>query len=291
MNIMPSITAKKAWTAREKIVREFIRYYEADGHQNSSALAHGRWKAQHDHGATVENIARLETANGIGILSNTVPSTFWMLFYVYSRPELLESLREEVRQHAVQIDASNGTHTIDLAAIRDHCVLLVSTFQEMLRLRSIAAPTRFLHEDVLLANKYFLQKGAMLQMPSQCLNLEDSNWGKDAKEFNPTRFMGKAKLRSTGYMSFGSSPNICPGRHFASAEILAIVAMMVLRYEISPVRGSWKEPKLNSHAIAASMGPLAEEFPVTFSAKNEVEGVQWRFSVTEGKGKFGLVVG
>ncbi|KAJ6032767.1 hypothetical protein N7540_003499, partial [Penicillium herquei] len=208
MNIIPSLTARKAWTAREKIMAEFIKFYKADGHQNSSALAHGRWKAQHDH-----------------------------------------------------------------AAIRDDCVLLVSIFQEMLRLGSGAAPARFVNDDILLGNKYFSQKGAMLQMPAQCLNLEKSRWGNDAKEFNPRRFMKKAKLRSTG------------------EEILAVVAMMFLRYDISPVGGFWKEPKLNGYAIASSMGPLAEEFPATFTAREEFEGVQWRFNVTEGKGRFSLVVG
>ncbi|KAJ5715188.1 P450 monooxygenase [Penicillium malachiteum] len=138
-----------------------------------------------------------------------------MPFDVYCRPDLLQSIREEVRQHAIRVDHQKKTYTIDLAAIRDHCILLVSTFQEMLRVRSSAAPTRFLHDDVLLANKYLFQRGAMLQIPAQCLNQEKSNWGTYAREFNPSRFMGKAKQRSPGYMS----PNICPGRNFASGEI------------------------------------------------------------------------
>lgn len=90
-------------------------------------MTYGRWKTQHDAGAITENIARLEVATGIEILSNTVPATFWTLFDIYSRPKLLIELREEISKNALQIDTS-GTKIIDLADIKDPCPLLLSTF-------------------------------------------------------------------------------------------------------------------------------------------------------------------
>ena len=76
LNIWPKYTASIAWAAREKLVKAFTGYFIADGHRDSSAMTMARWKTQHDAGATTEVIARLEFANTIGILSNTVPSTF-----------------------------------------------------------------------------------------------------------------------------------------------------------------------------------------------------------------------
>ena len=76
LRIFPRITARKAFKSREKIVASFVKYFEAGGQENSSQMTYQRWKTQHDAGATIEDIARLETAAGIGILANTVPSIF-----------------------------------------------------------------------------------------------------------------------------------------------------------------------------------------------------------------------
>ncbi|KAI9676944.1 MAG: hypothetical protein M1817_006783 [Caeruleum heppii] len=299
LKMAPRITAPKAFQAREKVVASFVRYYEAGGHENSSQMTYGRWKTQHDAGATIEDIARLETAAGIGILSNTVPSTFWTLFEIYSRPDLVTRLREEVLQHAVHIESQESgppTHAIDLADIRDHCVLLVSTFQEVLRLRSNGAPTRVVYDDVVLNDQYLLKAGSVLQLPAHSINREEGSWGPQAEDFDPERFLPKQEKQkdrksATSYMSFGASPNICPGRHFASGEILALVAMMLMRYDVTPGRGRWDRPKLNPRAMAASITPPVEAFSVRVSPRKEFENARWGFRVTEGKGKFNLITG
>ncbi len=275
-----------------------MKYYENDGHLQSSEMTMGRWKAQHDAGATPRDIARLETAAGIGILSNTVPSTFWTIFEIYSRPNLLDKLRAEVLD-AMRDDTSTigsqSLYTIDLAKIRDACPLLVSTYQEVLRLRSNGAPTRVVYKDIMLGDRYLLKAGAVLQMPAQSINREDSTWGADADEFNPSRFIAngerKDQKRVTGFMSFGASPNMCPGRHFASSEVLAMAAMLMLRYDIKPASGEWARPRLNTRAMAASITPPVEEFLVQVSPRKEFEGAKWTFKVTEGKGKFSLITG
>ncbi|MCJ1348396.1 hypothetical protein MMC31_006628 [Peltigera leucophlebia] len=299
LNVLPHITARKAFKAREKIVASFVKFYEAGGHKNSSQLTYGRWEAQHSAGASNEDIARLETAASIGILSNTVPSAFWTLFEIYSRPELLAKLREETLMGALHVGIStngaNHPHVIDLAAIRDQCPLLVSTFQEVLRLRSNGAPTRVVSKDIVLNGQYLLKAGSVLQMPSKIINRERSTWGEKAEEFIPSRFManGQAKehRRATGFMSFGASPNICPGRHFATGEIMALIGMMVLRYNITPTNKSWDPPRLNPRALAASVTPPIEEFRVRISPRKVIDGASWSFCVTEGKGKFGLITG
>ena len=258
-------------------------------------MTYGRWKTQHDAGATTEDIARLETAAGIGILSNTVPSTFWTIFEIYSRPELLVKLRDEISQNALHLDDSSAIHTIDLADIKDHCPLLVSTFQETLRLRSNGAPTRLVYRDIVLNDQYLLKAGGVLQMPSECINRESSTWGVNSSEFDPSRFVAngeqKQSNRATGFMSFGASPNVCPGRHFATGEIAATVAMLLLRYDITPQIGTWISPKLNPRAIAASVTPPIEEFKVRISPRKEFQGTEWAFRVTEGRGRYPLVTG
>jgi hypothetical protein len=302
LKIMPRFTARRAYLGRETLVSAFLDYYAAHGHENSSEMTYARWKVQRDAGASTADIARLEAAAGIGILSNTVPSTFWALFEIYSRPDLLADLRKEIIGNALSVDgqdneSASGVHVIDLAKIRDGCHNLVSTFQEMLRMRSNAVLTRVVCKDIMLNDEYHLKAGSVLQMSAHPINREHSSWGDDSDRFDACRFMAqddpaaKVRRRMKGYLSFGASPNICPGRHFASGEILALVAMVILRYDITPENGAWDQPKLNSKAVAATALPPSDVFNVKATERKEYAGTTWAFCVTEGKGKFNLVTG
>ncbi|KEQ82176.1 cytochrome P450 [Aureobasidium pullulans EXF-150] len=290
-NIFPSIIARKAYLGREKVVSAFVRYYNEGGQHEASELAQARWRVQHEGGAATEDIARMETATVLGVVSNTTPSSFWMLYDVYSRPALLSQLRDEVREHALKKNES-GEMTIDLAAMRDNCPNLLATFQEVLRTHSNSAPTRFVTDDVVLNEKFLLKKGRVLLMPGMNMNYEPSIWGDDSQKFDPTRFKKETlKQRPTSFMSFGASPSLCPGRHFASGEILGMAAMMILRYDITPASGKWTMPKFWKGAIAASMPFPAEPFNVTITPRVEFANTTWSYTSTDGKGKFPLITG
>ena len=141
-----TLPQRKAFKAREKIVVSFVKFYEANGQEKSPQLTYERWEVQHSAGASNEDIARLETVTGIGILLNNVLLAFWTPFGIYSRSKLLAQLREEIVTSALQVDTSinsgaDPTHVIDLAAIKDQRPLLLSTFQEFLSLRSNGTAT------------------------------------------------------------------------------------------------------------------------------------------------------
>ncbi|KAE8322664.1 cytochrome P450 [Aspergillus sergii] len=281
--------------SREQLVQAFIQFYEADGHLSASSLAYSRWKAQQEAGASLEDIARLEILTGIGILSNTVPSCFWLLFDILSRPELLRALHDEINQNALSID-STGTHALDLADIRGKCPTLLSSFQETLRTRSNSGQVRVIYQDTLLNDRWLLKAGSTLLIPAPSINKNNSTWGSDSGDFDSQRFTTIAhptdkKSKASGFLSFGLSPHICAGRHFATGEILALVTLLIVRYDIRPIQGSWTEPKTNAKAVAASLPPAAEKFEVTAVERPEYKGVEWRTTVTPGKGTYGLIIG
>ena len=148
----------------------------------------------------------------------------------------------------------------------------------------------------MLNDEYLLKAGSVLQMPSQLINRDSSTWGEKAEKFDPSRFIianGQAKehQRATGLLSFGASPNICPGRHFATGEILALIGMMLLRYDITPLNDRWDPPDLNPRALPSSVTPPIGEFRVKISPRKAIDGASWGFCVTGGKGKFGLITG
>ncbi|KAL3456037.1 cytochrome P450 [Aspergillus heterothallicus] len=291
---LPWLTARKAYKGREAAYAGFLKYYAADGHKDGSELTIARHKTLADAGLRVQDIARNEVSMGLGLLSNTVPASFWIVFDLFSRPDLLAEIRAEIETNAVRTDEDTGNRLINIPALRDHCPLLVSAYQEILRVRSSASPTRIATEDILLADKYLIKKGSVVSIPGRSIARREDVWGKNSLEFNPRRFIKTPEhnpRRTGGFMTFGVSPVICPGRHFASTEIMGVVALLVLRVEIEPVRGVWWEPKQNSLAIASGMRPIQGTFPVRIREREEVRGVQWDVEVKEGSGVFPLMVG
>ncbi|KAL3430191.1 cytochrome P450 [Aspergillus tetrazonus] len=303
--IFPSIMARKAYRARETTFAAVLTYFQTKGHEQGSELTKTRYRVMHDGGLSDADIARAEVSMGLGLLSNTVPAAFWVLFDLYSRPSLLCEIRGEVMEHAVRVEDTQTPmgrkHIIDISALRGSCPLLVSAYQEILRTRSASAVTRVVTEDTVLDNRYFLKKGGVVSIPASAMGAAESVWGPEsASEFNPKRYMrqttphGSTSPRRTGgFMSFGVSPTICPGRHFASSEILALVAMVILRIDLTPVDdGAWKAPEKNSMAIASGMCPVKGEFWVKVARREcEGEGVEWGVEAREGSGMFNLMVG
>ncbi|KAF7585901.1 hypothetical protein BBP40_009883 [Aspergillus hancockii] len=294
MGVAPWLVARKAWKGREQLTQAFMRYYRADGHLDSSQLTQARWRVQNEGGAALEDIARLEALAALGILSNTVPTCFWFLFDILSRSDLLNTIRHEIRTGVVSVDSA-GVHTLDLADIREKCPTLTSTLQETLRTRSNSGQLRVIRKDTFLTDNVLVKAGSILLMPAATINKHNSVWGLDADTFDAQRFNkidpAEKRAKASGFLSFGTSPHICPGRHFASGEILALVAMLLVRFDICPVSGQWVEPKGNKKAVAASLYPAAEMVNVVFYEKAEFQGVQWKFRVTPGKGAFGLIIG
>ncbi|OGE49293.1 hypothetical protein PENARI_c022G02742 [Penicillium arizonense] len=264
MGFAPWLIARKAWKGREHLSNAFLEYYKADGHLKSSQLAYTRWKTQLDGGATLEDIARLEAVMGLGILSNTVPTSYWAIFDLFSRPKLLEEARDEIRQNAISVD-SEGLHTVDLASVQEKCPLLLACLQETLRIRSNSAQLRVIFEDTMLSESCLVKAGSILVMPSAVINRSESAWGQDAETFDPQRFIDPEgrRTKASGFMSFGTSPHICAGRHFATGEIIALMTMLILQFDICPVGGDWVEPPVNINAVAASLSPPMGQTSVT----------------------------
>lgn len=265
-----------------------------------------RLKTHRESGMSYENIAKMEVTMGIAFLSNTIPSIFWVLFDVFSRPQLLAELREEITQGALHIESSNNdlpnqsktTHTLDMNSLRDNCPLLLATWQETLRLRANVAAVRLVYKDTIINDNYLLKAGSLVQMPSNVLNLDPQTWGNDAFDYNPTRFLGsndigttKRESKRNGFLTFGTSPWTCPGRHFATAEALALISMFVMRFDFTPVSGVWKSPEVNETKMALSVPPPAGELMVNIVPRQGTKGESWEFKALKGKTKFSLVTG
>ena len=242
-----------------------------------------------------EEIARLEVPFNFAILNNTVPSAFWVLSHMYSTPEILTDLRTEISRSIENRHNNNDAkkaYSINIASLKRDCPLLLAIFHEILRAYSVRPNIRQVVEDTVLDNQYFLEKGAIVQMSTKSVHTDPANWGADAKQIDLRRFLRSEQQRkphAAAFGSFGVAPNVCPGRHFATTEILAMTAWMVMQWDIEPVGKVWKIPDQNTKGFSGVTGPV-RDIEVVMKERTEWQG-DWEFVLGEPNLNFALASG
>ena len=300
MNIVPSVTARKGCSGRAVVSQAFEEYFRNKGHEQGSALVQSRYNNSMENKIPLADIARYEVGGAIAILVNTTPAVFWVLYYVFAHPNVLEDTRKEVSTIMTTNTNERGVvlRSLDISSIKSKCPLLTSTFQEVLRHTSMGVSVRQVMKDVLLEDRYLLKKDSTVLMPSLVLHTDPSIWGPDVRNFNHKRFMkDQPHNRSAGpqkrpnpaaFRAFGGGTTLCPGRHFATTEILAVVVMCMMRYELMPVNGRWIRPTTEKLNIAASiMGP-DNDIEVDVFQRKGYEGGEWAFSLADSEMVFAV---
>ncbi|RYC54132.1 hypothetical protein CHU98_g12077 [Xylaria longipes] len=292
IGFLPALTARKPVAARTKVAKAFEKYYKAGGVQQASALAKKRYQAEIDNNVPLEDIARYEVGGSIAVLVNTAPAAFWTLLLLHSHPGLLDDIRKEV-DACTKITTKNGStvRTLDITTLKESCPLLVSSYQEVLRYRSMGTSVREVMEDTYL-EQWLLKKGAMLQMPSRVIHQDGSLWGDDVDEYKPRRFLPEQKKnrpRDVCFRAFGGGKTLCPGRHFATNEILAVVATFVARFDMKPTGGEWKLPTTMNTNVAAVVMQPDHDIDVEIKIRPGFEDIKWVTNLRASENIFALV--
>ncbi|KAI1264517.1 cytochrome P450 [Xylariaceae sp. FL1019] len=287
VGLIPTLTARKPISARQKVVDAFIKYYEAGGVKQASTLAQLRYEAEADNGVPLDDIARYEVGGSIAVLVNTAPAAFWCLLMINSTPDLLMEIRVEV-DGCIKSEVKDGKiiKSLDITTLKDSSPLLLSTYQEVLRCRSMGTSVREVMEDTYL-DQWLLKKGAMLQMPSRIIHQDSSIWGEDVEDFNPRRFFHRR--RDTSFRAFGGGKTLCPGRHFATNEILAVVATFISRFDMKPAQGLWTLPTTMHTNVAAVVMQPDNDLEVEVTQRAGHDNVSWEIGLRESEKVFALV--
>ena len=298
VGILPSVTARKGLAGRGKVVRAFEHYLNTNGHEQASILMKNRYEASAKNGVPVTDIARFEVGGSVAILVNTAPAVFWMLLLAYSHPGLVHDLRKEISQMMTeQTRNGNTVRSLDITSLKTSCPLLTSTFQEVLRYRSMGTSVRQVMQDTVLDDHWLLKKDCMIQMPSRVIHKDHAIWGSDVDEFNPRRFMkdepqktpGGKRPNATAFRAFGGGTTLCPGRHFATNEILAVVTMCIMRYDMRPIAGEWSLPDTQNTNVTAVIMEPDTDIEVELSPRKGLEDGQWAFDLQNSGMVFAVV--
>lgn len=282
--VLPELVARKGSRGRKRFFTAFRQYYATGGLKTASPLIKARYDVNNKHGVSNEDIAHFDLGVCTALLVNTVPAIYWTLCYVFSN----EALLDELRQGIEAVIFKQGTVpkvsaiTVNVPQVIEEFPLLESLVKEVLRVQSNSSSARFLLKDVLVkdghGDTYLLKKDSFLAMPSALLHGDEVAWGPTAHKFDAARFLKQQdhKTPASAHRTFGGGNALCPGRHFAMHEIMTILIIMVLKYDIKPPEGEWKMPRTRHHISTSILTPV-QDFLVRVQRREEIRGIRWNF--------------
>ena len=163
----------------------------------------------------------------------------WWSWLLAAHPEAQARARAEV-------DAALAGRTPvaeDAAALP----FLSATLKEAMRLYPPVAGilTRRLTRDITVGGVR-LPARTLVRVTPWLLH-RDPRWWPDAPlAFRPERFLPEARdeIPRGAYIPFGLGPRVCLGQHFAVLEMTLIAALMLQRFELSPVGSEAPRPRM-----------------------------------------------
>ncbi|KAK4206355.1 putative 25-hydroxycholesterol 7-alpha-hydroxylase [Rhypophila decipiens] len=300
LNLVPLSVFRKAIKARDSLANSFHQYHTQRQYEQGSHYIRLWTEYFVSQGIPDEDIAKFHNGGLFALIANTIPTAFWMIYRVFSDPSVVEDCRREVLK-AVDFDEKSGVCTINIPCInRSTCPALVSTFQEVFRVHGMANSVRLATEDTHLdGGKYLIKKGGLVMLPARVQHrLHGGAWGPyDVDKFVHRRFVRNMKDSaepsqsipnpSAAFRGFGGGTTLCPGRHFATTEILGLAAMLLLRFDLVPVaadggeRQEWILPPTKNSSQAEAMEQPDHDIDVQLRPRKEFAGKKWQISFGE----------
>jgi cytochrome P450 len=285
---------RTGYKARGKLFEAFRKYFQHIP-DDVSMMIQEHQRVFTEGGIGEKDIYKMQANFSHAAYPNTAPTLFWTVYEIYSRPELLEVIRQEIFSNAVRKSADG--FILDVAALKTKCDILLSAYQETQRTRHTQVAFRMVREDTLLDGQYLLKKGNMLHMPAKPIHEDTNIWGHNARVFDPYRFVPakagetRTKILPSTFLPWGAPPHLCPARQFVSTEILIVVALLALRVNLTPVGGKgWeREPALKPNDIASLPRPQ-KDVRLKITARDEGAG-NWAIIVGESKTRLSLASG
>jgi len=155
------------------------------------------------------------------------------LYRLAANPQYIQPLREEVEG----IVEKDGWSKVAVSKMRK----VDSFLKECQRIEGIHTATlsRKALKDFTFSDGTFIPKGTLIHAATLSLH-HDKNFYKNPEVFEPFRFAHmreddpKHQFASTSieYLPFGLGKHACPGRFFAAAELIFMLAHVVMTYDV-----------------------------------------------------------
>ncbi|XP_044280311.1 cytochrome P450 7A1 [Varanus komodoensis] len=180
--------------------------------------------------------------------ANTIPATFWSLFYLMRNPTAMKAATEEVQRvlenAGEKVDSNRKPISLNRKQLDDMPVL-DSIIKEAIRLSSASMTVRVVKEDFVLqlrSGSYNIRKDDIIALYPQLLHFDPEIYS-DPLTFKYDRYLEENGEEKTTfyrngcklkyyYMPFGTGLAKCPGRLFAVHEIKQFLTLLLCYFEV-----------------------------------------------------------
>lgn len=162
----------------------------------------------------------------------TAAALSWTVFELTrpGRGAMVDRIVAEVKSICVQ-----GDYSIDKIQQLSYLHAFV---MEVLRLHpSVPVDGKFSVKADILPDGTKIPAGAMVVYAPYAMGRFQDNWGPDAEEFNPERFVERKEPSTFLFTAFNAGPRLCLGRSQALVTIKTTIARLMSKYEIKDVQG------------------------------------------------------
>ncbi|KAF9695157.1 hypothetical protein EKO04_006983 [Ascochyta lentis] len=190
----------------------------------------------------------------VGLLSNVINIMAWAMCHIAGDEKLKASLMVELNAVVEKSHSRSSSDNVlsedqglelllEINQVRESCPLLLATWYELLRTYGDSPVARYVNQDSAFDAQYQVKKGSIIMTPIHLHNCKDDIWGQDADAFRPSRFLSgnssKVDADLIKHLEVFGLPGMhqCPGRYLAMNLVVALVAKMLLSFEITPVPG------------------------------------------------------
>ena len=114
-----------------------------------------------------------------------------------------------------------------------------SVITEVLRLHpSVPTDLKYAVQDDTLPDGTKILAGATVIYSPYAINRDKVSWGKDADEFNPSRFFDKLEPSTFKYPTFNAGPRLCLGKNLAYLELKLALAVLLTNFRFAFEEGN-----------------------------------------------------
>ncbi|XP_077208410.1 cytochrome P450 7B1 [Paroedura picta] len=211
-------------------------------------------------------------------VGNTIPATFWAVYYLLRHPEALAVVRDEI-DHLLQSTGQERGPGCNIRLTReqlDNLVYLESALNESLRMSSASMNIRIVKEEFIFKlegnQEVSLRKDDWVAIYPPILHMDPEVY-EDPKKYKVDRYVENGKKKTTFYkqgkklkyflMPFGSGSSKCPGRFFAVNEIKLFVILLLTYFNVEIM----EEKKIGLEKNRLGLGIALPDSDISFCYK------------------------
>jgi Cytochrome P450 len=301
LGLFPKIFAPRAYRGLAALQSAFGDYYvnKYDQEPGVSNFVKKRGIIYRKYGISPIDIGKREPMIQVAT-ANAIASAFFTLVFISQDAVVTEFLRLEIQAAIVITTGKDGRKeaALNVSKLNSLFPLLVSAYHETQRVVNSNIIARRVLEDTIISDgdsKYLLKAGADVQIPAGVLHSSTAIWGPDAAEFNFKRFLkaetiGETakeveKERKRGFLPFGGGKFRCPGQYYTFAQILALVAALLVGFDVRSEEGALLQmPEIVRSRLGQGLSRPSKkgmQMGARFIRREGWENVRWKFVQSE----------